>query len=51
MCIVEFYYEENGIKFGVCSWVYIVKRGMCYFWGKFSFVENLFFILNLVDNM
>lgn len=48
--IAELYHEENGIKFGVRSWVHTVKRGMCYSRGKSSLVEKSLPILNLVDN-
>nr|XP_034311769.1 cell surface hyaluronidase [Crassostrea gigas] len=48
--IAELYHEENGIKFGVRSWVHTIKRGMCYSRGKSSLVENSLPILNLVDN-
>ncbi|XP_056019715.1 cell surface hyaluronidase-like [Ostrea edulis] len=48
--IAELYHEENGIKFGVRSWVHTIRRGQCYSRGKSSLAQNSIPVLHLVDD-
>lgn len=49
--IAELYHAENGIKFGVRSWVHTIKRNQCYSRGKSSLEEFSIPVLNLVDDV
>ena len=49
--IAELYHAENGIKFGVRSWVHTIKRNQCYSRGKSSLEEFSIPALNLVDDV